>query len=173
MDDRKAGLVCMKDLIVFYSLEGNTKQAAEKIADKLNADILQLNTVSEIPKNKMKYIIGGMQAVFGVCPKIKPIGLNPEIYGSIVLGTPVWADKAAPAIHSFFRKYDVKDKVIALFTLSGGGDNEKCVQNLKKKFDHLQTTVSLADRKNPIASENDRKLSDFIEKLISTQREQA
>lgn len=167
MEDRKVGLIYMKDLVVFYSLEGNTKQAAERIADKLNADILQLNTVNGIPKSKMKYVIGGMQAVFGVCPKIKPIGLNPEKYGRIVLGTPVWADKVAPAFNSFFKKYDVKDKVIALFTFSGGGDNEKCVLNLKKKLNHLQTTVSLADRKNPIASENDRKLNDFIGKLIS------
>ena len=91
----------MKELVVYYSLEGNTKQAAEIIADRLNADILRLNTVKEIPKNKMKYVIGGMQAAFGVCAKLKPITLNPEQYDRIILGTPVWAGKSAPAINTF------------------------------------------------------------------------
>lgn len=156
----------MKDLVVFYSLEGNTKQAAERIADKLNADLLQLDTVKEIPKSNMKYLIGGMQAVFGVCAKIKPIEINPEEYDRIILGTPVWADKAAPAINSFLKQFHVKDKIIALFTCSGAGDNEKCVLNLKKKLDNLKTTVSLADKKIPGASENDRRINDFTEELI-------
>jgi flavodoxin len=150
----------------FDSLEGNTRQAAEIIADRLHADILQLETVYKIPKNKMKYVIGGMQAAFGVCAKIKPIGVNPEQYDRIILGTPVWAGKPAPAINTFL-KNNVSNKVTALFTLSGGGDNERCVRYLKKKLDNLGMTVALADRNHPYASENHEKLNHFMEELIN------
>lgn len=155
----------MKDLVVYYSLEGNTQQAAEKIARKLHADVLKLNTVHDIPKSNLKYLIGGMQATFGLCVKIKSLDLNPEHYDRIILGTPVWANKAAPAVKSFLKKYHVKDKVIALFTCSGGGDNDKCVLNLRKKLGNLKTIAAFADEKNPIASENDRKLNAFMEEL--------
>ena len=74
MESGKAVLIHMKNLVVYFSLEGNTRQAAEIIADRLHADILQLETVYKIPKNKMKYVVGGMQAAFGVCAKIKPMG---------------------------------------------------------------------------------------------------
>lgn len=157
----------MKELVVYYSLEGNTKQTAEKIADKLNADIVQLKTVNDIPKNKMKYFIGGMQATFGICVKIKSIEMNLEKYDRIILGTPVWANKAAPAINTFLKSFDVNDKITALFTCSGGGDNEKCVRYLSKTLKNLKTTVALADRHNPISSENEKRLEYFMEELIN------
>lgn len=169
MESGKAGLTAMKDLVVYYSLEGNTRQAAERIAERLHADILQLQTVKEILKSKMKFFIGGMQATFGVCAKLKPLALNPEQYDRIILGTPVWAGKATPAVNAFLKKFNVKNKVTALFTLSGGGDNDKCVRYLKKKLAHLRTTVALADRNHPDASENERKLNGFVEELINGQ----
>jgi len=58
MESGKAGLTAMKDLVVYYSLEGNTRQAAERIAERLHADILQLQTVKEILKSKMKFLLG-------------------------------------------------------------------------------------------------------------------
>jgi len=155
----------MKDLIVFYSLEGNTKQAAEKIANILNADILQLKTVKEIPKNNMKFFIGGMQAMFGICARIEAIDIDFGKYDRIILGTPVWANKAAPAVNTFLKNYNVKDKVTALFTCSGVGDNEKCVRHLKKKLNNLKASVALADRHSPISSENDKRLESFLEEL--------
>ncbi len=159
----------MKNLVVYYSLEGNTQKAAEKIAQGLNADILKLEPVKDVPKNNGKYFIGGMQAMFGACVKIKPIKLNPKEYDRIILGTPVWADKAAPAVNTFLKKYNVEDKVTALFTVSGGGNNERCESNMKKKLHHLKAIVALTDVKNPISSENDRRLKDFVGELLRGQ----
>ena len=38
----------MKKLVVFYSLSGNTKRIAMKIARALRADIIEVQTVKEI-----------------------------------------------------------------------------------------------------------------------------
>jgi flavodoxin len=156
----------MKDLVVYYSLDGNTKEAAERIAEKMNADVLQLKPINEKPKGKMMFFLRGMQGAFGVCAKLEPLVLNPEQYDRIILGTPVWAGKPTPAINGFLKQHDVKDNITALFTLSGGGDNDGCVNDLKKRLSNLKTTVALADRRNPAASENERKLNDFTEELI-------
>lgn len=44
----------MKNLVVFYSLEGNTKFIASQIAKKVNADILELKTKKEYPNKGFK-----------------------------------------------------------------------------------------------------------------------
>ena len=40
----------MKKLVVFYSLEGNTKYIAQAIAEEIAADLLELKAVKEINK---------------------------------------------------------------------------------------------------------------------------
>ena len=48
----------MKNLVIFYSLEGNTRLMAETIAKEVNADILEL-----IPKKK--YADSGLKNSLG------------------------------------------------------------------------------------------------------------
>ena len=56
----------MKTLIVYYSLEGNTQYAAERIAGRIGADVLRL-----VPKKAYhdkgfaKFFWGGKSAVMG------------------------------------------------------------------------------------------------------------
>lgn len=157
----------MKTLVVYYSLEGNTKEAAEKIAKDISADILELKPVKDVPKEGgKKFLFGGIKAVFGTGTKLQKIESNPLDYDRIILGTPVWAGKPAPAIKTFLKKYEVKDKVTSLFTLSGSGNDKGCVANLKKKLPQMKHTVTLFDRNNTEqAAGNEEKLNTFIEAL--------
>ena len=67
----------MKRIIIFYSLTENTKSAAEKLAELLNADLCRIDTVKPMPSKKEKQmIIGGMKAVFGMRPEIKDVPQN-------------------------------------------------------------------------------------------------
>lgn len=161
----------MKTLVVYYSFDGNTKKAAEKIAADLSAELLELVPVKEIPKKGMgKFLIGGMKATFGMGTKLQPIDIHPQEYDRIILGTPIWAGKAAPAINEFLKKYPVLENITGLFTCSGGGDNQGCVKQLEKKLSHVQShwqyTVALADENNrEKAGQNAEQLTAFIEKL--------
>ena len=50
----------MKRLVVYYSLTGNTEEAAEKIGKALNADLLRLETVKDMPKSfAARMFVGG------------------------------------------------------------------------------------------------------------------
>ena len=61
----------MKNLVVFYSLEGNTKFIASQIAKKVNADILELKTKKEYPnKGFKKYFWGGRSVLFNQKPEL-------------------------------------------------------------------------------------------------------
>lgn len=155
----------MKDLIVYYSFEGNTKKAAEQIAKAMDADILELETIKQLPKNNAKFFVGGAMAAFEINAKLKNLGKNLNEYNRIIIGTPIWAGKCAPAINTFLKKCGYPEKIHAVFTLSGGGDNEKCLQQINKKLTNLKCTVALADENNPKSKENEVKINRFVESL--------
>ena len=157
----------MKRIVVYYSLEGNTKQAAERLAGQLQAELLEIRLLKEIPKEGgKKFMIGGMQATFGICPKLSDTAFDLASYDEIILGTPVWEGKCAPAIRSFIKKNHPDDKVVAVFTCSGGGDNAGCISDLEKMLHHIRFTASLTDQKNQTSSENDEKLQKLADQII-------
>lgn len=156
----------MKRIIIYYSLTDNTKNAAEKLAELLNADLCRIDTVKTMPSDKGKQmIIGGMKATFGMRPEIK--GVPPEItsYNEVIIGTPVWAGKNAPAVNTLLKNKQIKEKVTAVFTLSGGGDNDKCVARLRKMLPNLKYTTALADRNHKTACRNEDKLCAFAKEI--------
>jgi flavodoxin len=111
----------MKILVVYYSLDGNTRYIAQKIAQGAGGDILELEPEREIPRgNFMKFFWGGRQVITREKPKLKPFYKNPWEYDLIFIGTPVWAWSYAPAIASFFEKVSMKEKKAAFFCCHGG-----------------------------------------------------
>lgn len=109
-----------KRIVVYYSLTENTKEAAEKIADRLSADIVRIKTVKDIPEtDAKKFLIGGMQAMFGMKPEIEEMEIDISAYDEVIIGTPVWAGKNAPALNTFLKNVSARRKVSAVFTFSG------------------------------------------------------
>ena len=87
----------MKILIVYYSLEGNTKYVAEKIAEQTVAEVLRLEPEKAYPAGKVtKYLWGGRSAVMGDAPKLMSYEAELSDYEMIVFGTPVWASPLCP-----------------------------------------------------------------------------
>ena len=112
----------MKKLVVFYSLDGNTRLMAESVASATGADILELKPVKEITRNNfMKIFVGGKQAFTKAEPELLPFDLKPEDYDIIFFGTPVWAWTYSPALRTYFRDHKPVGKKVALFYCHGGG----------------------------------------------------
>ncbi len=163
----------MKTVIIYYSLDGNTAGAAESLAKLIGADLCPIQPVKPmISAGKPTFrtlMQGGGQVTFGLCPKLKDFSTDLGGYDRIVLGTPVWAGKCASFVRTFAKKYakqhSLTDKVTAVFTLSGSGDNAGCIADLKKMLPNIGATVSLADKGNSLSAENEKKLIEFAEQL--------
>ena len=156
----------MNTLVVYYSLDGNTKAAAERIAKELGCKTMGIEPEKPITnKGFMKILVGGKQSAFNEKPAIKPLGADLAEYDMIVLGTPVWAGKAAAPVWTFANSCDACEKVIALFTLSGSGENEKCLKQLKNVFPGIRISASLKDKKADKNGENEEILAAFIAQL--------
>ena len=157
----------MKVLVVYYSLEGNTKEAAEKIASGLDADTMQLLPVKDIPKKGLlKFLHGGSGATKAKGTELQPYSRNAADYDAIILGTPVWASRPSMAMNQFLSDYSEKEKIIGAFAFAAGGDCSKCLARLKDKAPSIKATCALADRKNKkLAADNEKKLGVFVSAL--------
>lgn len=135
----------MKTAVVYFSLEGNTKYVAEKIASKLDADIIVLKPVKAYPTGKFsKYFWCGKSSAFKESPKLIPYQFDSADYDLIVLGTPIWAGTFTPPVRTFLKDHSLAGNNVALFASCSGGSAEKCFEQLKK--DLPQATVVATHR---------------------------
>ncbi|MCH4154299.1 MAG: hypothetical protein LKG26_00130 [Saccharofermentans sp.] len=154
-------------IIVYYSLSENTKEAAERIAAITGAELLRVDFLKPMSKSKAaQFVHGGREATFGVAPKLKEYS-DLSSYDEIILGFPIWAGKNASPINTVLKDMSVRGKVTSVFTLSGGGDNDKCIAVLRKKLPALRNVVALADRAHETAGDNDAKIEAFGEAIMN------
>ena len=161
----------MKTAIVYYSMLGNTKYVAEKIAQKLSVDIICLEPVKAYPdKGVRKFFWGGKSAVMGETPKLQPYQFQAKEYDTIIFGTPVWASNFAPPIRTFIQenKSALEGKKIAAFLCFSGGGADKAIEKLKQclGIDKLAAELVLIDPKDKVMAENDEKIGEFCSQFL-------
>lgn len=138
----------MNTAVVYYSLEGNTQYAAEKIARDLDADLIRLVPAKDYPTGKLsKYFRAGKGATFGEAPKLQTYRFDPDKYSLVILGTPVWAGTFTPPLRTFLRENKLTGRSVALFACCSGGSTEKCFLQLEKSIgaDTRLSTLRLVD----------------------------
>lgn len=111
----------MKNLIVYYSYEGNTAALAEGMKEVIDADVLRLVPENEkISKGLFRFVWGGMQVYMTKKPKLKEYSVDLSEYDNIIIGSPCWFGTFAPPINTFLSENTIKDKNIYLFVCNGG-----------------------------------------------------
>ncbi|WP_334329987.1 flavodoxin [Companilactobacillus sp. HBUAS59699] len=106
----------MKSIVIYFSESGNTKKAAEYIAEQTKSDIERLSPVKPYPKDYDKLVeVSGDELDNDVYPEIKN-QISFDNYDTIYLGYPTWYHQAPMIIHSFFDKFDLKNKTVIPFT---------------------------------------------------------
>ena len=92
----------MKDLIVYYSLEGNTEYVAQVLKEKLDARVRCLTPKKAYStKGFAKYFWGGKSAVMAEKPELESYDIDLSEIDRIIFGFPVWASTFAPPIRTF------------------------------------------------------------------------
>lgn len=153
----------MKKLVVYYSLDGNTRFIARKLAEKFQADLLELKPEKEIPKKEpFKHLWGGKQVIMSESPKLEDHGIQPDEYDLLLIGTPVWAFTFAPPIRSFLKEHQIKNKKVVVFCTHQGMPG-RIFANFKKALKRNDVLAEI-DFKNVLGDQegNLRKLNDFV-----------
>jgi flavodoxin len=156
----------MKDLIVYFSLEGNTGYVADKIKSVMAADSLCL-----VPKKAYhdkgfaKFFWGGKSAVMAEKPELEDYNVNLNDYDRVIFGSPVWASNFAPPIRTFIEdhKEELKAKDIVAFLCQSGSGAEKAFAKLARTLgiDKIEKTAVFIDPKSKPDKEKDSAIAAF------------
>ena len=123
----------MKTAVVYYSLEGSTRVAAQALADRLGADIYELKEKKPRGKTPMVYMSGGFAAVFGLKSRLQDnFADRMGAYERICIGTPIWASRPVPAVNSFVKAFDPKGKQILMFSVQADPNPQSSEKGMEK-----------------------------------------
>ena len=108
-----------KVLVVYYSLTGHTKDIAEQIAGKTNADLYEIQTV-ETYSSPSVYMKSKKELADKNYPELKKDNM-PDIaqYDTIFIGGPVWWYTMAPALYSYLQGIDFNNTKVVPFSTQG------------------------------------------------------
>jgi len=123
----------VKILVACYSRTGTTKTVGEAIAKELKADsdeIIDLKKRTGL--RPVRWLIAGGDAKRGKLTKIRT-KKKPESYDTIIVGTPIWGGRMAPAVRTYLTIHDFSGKKVGFFSTAGG--------NAEKAFVEMKTLV--------------------------------
>ena len=160
----------MGTAVVYYSYSNNTRRIAEIIADKLNADLLEL--VPAVPYTyNYDELVKDEEANMDKKEliELEPFDLDLDYYDRIILGTPVWWYGISPAMRTFLtdNKEQLKNKKFYAFITNGGWIGHS-VDDLKELVD-LKGYVDLQFINKQLRLNYDKDLDKFIEDLSKSE----
>jgi 8-oxo-dGTP pyrophosphatase MutT (NUDIX family)/flavodoxin len=147
----------MRSIIVYYSLEGNSKMVAESLSNLLGSELLQLEPKDPYPTGRVSKFLSGKDALSHKRPELVPYEFNADEYDRIIIGTPVWAGQPAPPLNTFLTENDLKGKRTSFFACSSSGNAAKCLKKMKEMAG-AEDDAPLLSIIDPYAKPSDQKI---------------
>ena len=124
-----------RKLIVYYSLSGNTKFAAEYIQSLTGADIAAIELVEPYSEEYQTTLARArVEQEGGILPELARRIDNLAGYEVIFIGSPNWFGNLSLPVLSFLESHDLDGKTIVPFITFGGGGVQNTVTTLKSRL---------------------------------------
>ncbi len=124
----------MKTSIIYYSYSGITRGIAEKIQKSCGGDLVEVK-LKEKYSAITAYTLGCYRAMKEECDPIEPGTIDVSASDLIVIGTPVWAFKATPAINAAIAALKGCDGKKAVIFATCGSSAKDTLPILKKALE--------------------------------------
>lgn len=124
----------MKDLFIYYSLTGSGDKVAEELK-KQGYEIRKVKSKVKYPKSLFPLMMkGGHRALTEKKDELEDFDTDISKYDKIIIGSPVWDDRLAPATNALLDKLDLKGKNLSFILYSGSGQAQKATEKIKELF---------------------------------------
>lgn len=122
----------MKTLVVYFSLSGNTKKAAERIQAIAGGDFFEIKSGKDYGSYMKAIAIAGKELMTNEMPPILNKVDDFESYDRILLGFPVWYWGCPQLIRTFISQHDFTGKDVYPFCTSSSTGAGKLQGELRK-----------------------------------------
>ena len=152
-----------KVLVLYYSVTNTTKQVAEYIQQKTNADIEAIQTVEEYPTDYQELLQrSGKEREANLLPELKPFAHNLADYDIIFLGYPIWFGTYAQPVKTILANDALKGKTIVPFCTSGSSGIKQSAGDLAQAVEGVQIPESF----NVRASLMDKMMVPTVDRVL-------
>jgi len=158
-----------KTIVIFYSLQNNCEFIADYICDKLNCDKHKIELKKGLKKDSFsKFVVGGMQAIFKINPKLLDYKIDFDKYDNVVIGSPVWGGNLSSPMRSLLNQEKIKDKNVFLYCCYAG-DEGKLFEETEKILSGNRIKFEMGF-KEPLKNKEDfsDKIGKFLEEIQNT-----
>ncbi|MBQ6595836.1 MAG: hypothetical protein IJH78_09285 [Clostridia bacterium] len=132
-------------LIVYYSLEGNTRFACEQLEQAVPSVSARLIPDREPPRSGAgKFLKGGYSALKREKVILQPLAADPKAFSRLVLACPVWAGTCPPAMHAFLAEAGLSGQRVWLLGTSMSGHTEKMFRTMKALLPSCEVAGALS-----------------------------
>lgn len=119
-----------KILVAYYSWGGNTKAVGDYIAQKIGADVYQIEPLKAYPTDYEACVSEVNRHGSTYEPELKPTQTSVGDYDVIFVGTPCWWGTIANPLRTFLHRNSFKGKTVIPFMTNG--TSGKRLQDVKK-----------------------------------------
>jgi flavodoxin len=131
----------MKTCIIYHSYSGNTRSVAERVHAACGGKFIEVKS-DEYSSRLAAYTIGCYRAMKGMCDPIEPAIIDVATDDLIVIGTPVWAGRATPAINAAVAALRGCGGKSAVIFATCGGKERDTLPVLRKALEARGVTVT-------------------------------
>lgn len=137
----------MKKLFIYYSLTGNGDEVAKTLKEK-GYEIRKIKSKVKYPKSLFPLMMkGGHRALTNKKDELEDFDTDISKYDKIIIGSPVWDDRLAPATNAMLDILNLKDKNTEFILYSGSGQAQKATEKIKALF-NKEPTILKAPKKH-------------------------
>ncbi|MCX7704262.1 MAG: NAD(P)H-dependent oxidoreductase [Planctomycetota bacterium] len=163
----------MRILLVFYSRTGTTRKTAEVLANELRLKGQDVVVEELSDKKKREGIFGWLgaskDATLRRKTEIEPLKAEVENFDLVVVGTPVWAFTATPAVCAFLERYREKIKKVAFFCTMRSSGSKGAFKKMRKVLGKEPvSTLPLLEKIVHDSESFVEQVKGFIETLLQT-----
>lgn len=121
-------------LVVYYSWSGNTRRAAEIIAQETGGTLLEIHPATPYPTSYQDCVDQAKKETeANACPAITYNKIDLARFNTIFIGSPNWWSTIAPPVNTFLKENSLAGKTIIPFVTHGGGGMARCERAIRKQ----------------------------------------
>lgn len=156
----------MKNLVIYFSIFGSTKQFAEMVHDKVGGDIKELKPIRPYEKEYKPLLAFSKQEVDnGILTPFEELNIDISDYDNIFVGYPMWWYTYPPILKNFFKKYDMTGKTIIPFNTHEGSGNGGTYQMIRNDVPEAKVLDGLAIRGGSMNESQRDNIYKWLEKI--------